>query len=185
MTVLRLRVAVVGEPTSGKTAFVQMVHSNGTSFPKTYLMTMGCDFIVKEIPLDEETTVELSLFDVAGSKVYDTMAGTYLNNVSAFILVYDVANRTTFETCKRWVAKAREAKKDMMGFLLANKIDLSEKAEVTDSQGEIFAKNNQMKFYKCSALRGTGIIEPIEDIARMFAEGYKKRVGLMMNVNCN
>lgn len=182
MVVLRLRIAVIGEPTSGKTAFVQMIHSNGTSFPKNYVMTAGCDFVVKEIPLDEETSVELSLLDVAGNKVYDSMVQTYLDKVSAFILLYDVANKTTFETCKRWVTKARASKKDMMGFILANKMDLVDKAEVTDSQGEIFAKANQMKYYKCSALRGTGINEPIEALARMFAEGYKKRVSQMQNV---
>eukprot|EP00796_Vickermania_ingenoplastis_P000914 gene914-541_t len=176
MVVLRLRIAVIGEPTSGKTAFVQMVHTNGSSYPKNYLMTMGCDFVVKEVTLDEETTVELSLFDVAGQKLYDTMTQTYLDHVSAFILVYDISNKTTFETCKRWVTKARNSKKDMMGFLIANKMDLADKAEVTDSQGEIFAKANQLKFFKCSALRGTGINEPIEDLARMFADGYKKRV---------
>lgn len=180
MVVLRLRVAVIGEPTSGKTAFVQMIHNNGGSYPKNYLMTMGCDFVVKNFTLDEDTTVEFMLFDVAGQKLYDTMAQTYLEQVSAFILMYDVANKTTFETCKRWVTKARGAKKDMMGFLVANKMDLSDKAEVTDSQGEIFAKANQMKFYKCSALRGSGINEPIEDLARMFAEGYKKRVAQVL-----
>lgn len=143
---------------------------------------MGCEFVVKEIPLGDETTVELSLFDVAGNKVYESMSSTYLSNVSAFLLVYDVANKTTFETCKRWVTKAREVKKDMMGFLLANKMDMAENAEVTDSQGEIFAANNQMRFFKCSALRGTGINEPIEDLARLFAESYKERVALLQTV---
>lgn len=176
MVLLRLRVAVVGEPTSGKTAFVQMAHSNGTSFPRNYLMTMGCDLAVKEYVLDEDVTVEVSLLDVAGQKLYNSMTQSYLDHVSAFILLYDVSNKTTFETCKRWITKARASKKDMLGFLVANKMDLSDKAEVTENQGQIFARANQMKFYKCSALRGSGVNDPIEDLAQMFAEGYKKRV---------
>lgn len=185
MVVLRLRVAVIGEPTSGKTAFVQMVHSNGTSFPKNYLMTVGCDFVVKDITLEDDMSVELSLFDVGGQKLYESMVQNYLDNVSAFILMYDVSNKATFESCKRWISKARASKKDMIGFLVANKTDLSDKAEVPDNQGEIFARANQLKFYKCSALRGVGINEPIEDLSRLFAEGYKKRVSHVLKLCMN
>ncbi|GET90265.1 GTP-binding protein-like protein [Leishmania tarentolae] len=176
MVLLRLRVAVVGEPTSGKTALVQMVHSNGTVFPKNYLMTMGCDFVVKEFALDEENTVEVSLLDVAGQRLYDRMTSYYLESVSAFILVYDVSNKATFESCRKWVTKARSAKKDMIGFLVANKMDLADKAEVTDNQAEVFARANQLTFFKCSALRGTGTVEPVERLSRMFLEEYQKRI---------
>lgn len=180
MVLLRLRVAVVGEPTAGKTAIVQMLHSNGASFPKSYLMTMGCDFVVKEIALDEENTVEVSLLDVAGQRLYDRMTSHYLETVSAFILVYDVSNKTTFELCRKWVTKARAAKKDMTGFLVANKIDLADKAEVTDNQAEVFARANQLTFFKCSALRGTGISEPVEELARNTLQSYQKRVASLM-----
>ena len=47
MVVLRLPIAVVGEATSGKSAYVQMAQSNGTSFPRNYLMTIGCDVVTK------------------------------------------------------------------------------------------------------------------------------------------
>lgn len=180
MVLLRMRVAVVGEPTSGKTAFVQMVHSNGATFPKNYLMTMGCDFVVKEFQLNEENAVEVSLLDVAGQRLYDRMTSHYLEGASAFILVYDVSNKTTFESCRKWVTKARAVKKDMIGFLVANKMDLADKAEVTDNQAEVFARANQLTFYKCSALRGTGITEPVEELARNFLQSYEKRVGDLM-----
>lgn len=175
MVVLRLRVAVIGEYSSGKTSFVQMVHSNNTTFPKNYLMTMGCDLTVKTIELDDGNTVEVSLFDVAGQKIYDSMAETYLQHVSAFILMYDASNKRTFETCKRWVSKAREVKKDLPGFLLANKMDLADHIEVTDRQAEVFARANQLVYYKCSALRGSGVSEPIENLAQMFYGQYNRR----------
>ncbi|KAG5490548.1 hypothetical protein JKF63_00668 [Porcisia hertigi] len=185
MVLLRLRVAVVGEPTSGKTAFVQMVHSNGATFPKNYLMTMGCDFVVKEFTIDEDNTVEVSFMDVAGQRLYDPMTSYYLENVSAFILVYDVSNKITFESCRKWVAKARGAKKDMIGFLVANKMDLAEKAEVTDNQAEVFARANQLTFFKCSALRGTGILEPVEKLAHTFLEAYQKRIAQVSQLNAS
>ncbi|KAG5473670.1 hypothetical protein LSCM1_04297 [Leishmania martiniquensis] len=185
MVLLRLRVAVIGEPTSGKTAFVQMVHSNGATFPKNYLMTMGCDFVVKEFAVDDENTVEVSLLDVAGQRLYDRMTSHYLESACAFILVYDVSNKATFESCRKWVNKARAAKKDMIGLLLANKMDLAEKAEVTDNQAEVFARANQLTFFKCSALRGTGIADPVEKLSRMFLEAYQKRLAQLSQLSAN
>ncbi|CAJ1029354.1 ADP-ribosylation factor family/Ras of Complex, Roc, domain of DAPkinase/Ras family/Gtr1/RagA G protein conserved region containing protein, putative [Leishmania lindenbergi] len=185
MVFLRLRVAVVGEPTSGKTAFVQMVHSNGAVFPKNYLLTMGCDFVVKEFVMDEDNTVEVSLLDVAGQRLYDRMTAHYLESVSAFILVYDVSNKGTFESCRKWVTKARAVKKDIIGFLVANKVDLAEKAEVTDNQAEVFARANQLTFFKCSALRGTGTVEPVEKLARLFLEAYQKRLTQLSQVSAS
>lgn len=185
MVLLRLRVALVGEPTSGKTAFAQMVFSNGITFPKNYLMTMGCEFAMKEVAVTEEDTVEVMMLDVAGQKLYDRMTTTYLDTISAFIVMYDVSNKATFELCKKWVAKARAKKPDMIGFLVANKMDLVDKSEVTENQAEIFARANQLKFFKCSALRGVGIAEPIEELARMYLEGYHKRLAQLLDDSGN
>lgn len=175
MVYLHLHVAVIGEPTSGKSAFSQVFYSNGSVYPKSYLMTMGVDFVLKDVVLNDDVTVEVALLDIGGQKLYDTLVESYLEHVSAFILIYDVSNKATFATCKRWITKARSVKSDMMGMLIANKIDLADKAEVTDSQGEIFARANKLQFYKCSALRGSGVNEPIENMASLFAEGYKKK----------
>ncbi len=180
MVTLRMKAAIVGEATVGKSAFVQMVHSGGVTFPKQYMMTMGCDLSVKDIQLDVATTVEVYLLDVAGQKAYEQSAGQYLNeSISAFILIYDCSNKTTFETCKKWVERSRRHNKNLTGFLVANKVDLMDKAEVTDSQGEIFARANQMRFFKSSALRGVGVLEPVEELAKIFAQHYNERCRLL------
>ena len=171
-----MKIAVVGEATVGKSAFVQMVHSGGVTFPKQYMMTMGCDLCVKDIQLDLNTTVEVFLLDVAGQKAYEQSAPQYLNeSISAFILIYDCSNKTTFETCKKWVERARRHNKNLVGFLVANKVDLMDKAEVTDSQGEIFARANQMRFFKSSALRGVGVSDPVEELAKGHVQSYNER----------
>jgi transport family protein 27 len=179
MVTLRMKIAVVGEATVGKTAFVQMAHSGGVTFPKNYMMTIGCDFCVKEIQLDMNTVVEVFLFDVAGQKLYEHMVPQFLEGLSGFILMYDVSNKTTFETCKKWVERARKQDKQLKGFLIANKIDLMDKAEVTDSQGEIFARANNLRFFKSSALRGVGIAEPIEEFAKQLVMDYNDRCRLL------
>lgn len=177
-----MKIAVVGEATVGKTAFVQMAHSGGVTFPKNYMMTMGCDLCVKEIQLDMNTTIEVYLYDIAGQKMYEHMAPQYLDGANAFLLVYDVSNKTTFETCKKWIERARKTNKSLTGFLVANKVDLMDKAEVTDSQGELFARGNNLRFFKSSALRGVGVSEPIEELAKIFVQEYNDRCRGLINL---
>ena len=56
-----------GDPAVGKTAIVQMFHSAGQRFPKHYMMTLGVEFCVKAVTLqDADTSVEFHLFDTAG-----------------------------------------------------------------------------------------------------------------------
>nr|CCC89915.1 unnamed protein product [Trypanosoma congolense IL3000] len=183
MVRLRLHVAVVGGPTVGKSAFVQMVHSNGTTFPKNYVMTFGCDFVVKEMIVDDEHTVEMIIFDVAGQPEYDTMVSLYLQNIGLFIVMYDLSNRVTFELSTRWANQVKETGIDSMGIVIANKADLSDKSEVTDRQGKDLAASHNMNFYKISTLRGVGIHEPLEEAARLYVEAYQRRVEQLTQMN--
>lgn len=182
MVVLRCKIAVVGEPTSGKTALTQMVHSGGVTFPKNYMMTLGADFCVKELRINEVTTVEVFFIDIGGQPMYVHTAETYLDGIAGFILVYDVSNKTTFETAKKWVDMCRKASKVMPGVLVANKMDLREKAEVTASQGEIFSRANQLKYFEASALRGSGLMEPVEELVKQFVQQYDDRARMLQTL---
>lgn len=175
MVVLRCKVVLFGDGTVGKSALSQMVHSGGVTFPKNYSMTMGCEYCIKEVKIDQQTTVEIHIWDVAGQEAYKKQASLYLDNAAHFIVMYDISNKTTFEHCHSWSEVARGANKALPGTLIANKIDLKDKAEVSDQQGEIFAQKHKMGFAQCSALRGVGLMEPIEAIARQFAMAYEDR----------
>ena len=93
--VVRQKVAVVGDAAVGKTALISMFHSGGQSFPKNYVMTIGCDFNVKMVPLAPEHTgglnvgVELYFFDTAGQSVFNQrqLAQKYWENVSTVMAV--------------------------------------------------------------------------------------------------
>eukprot|EP00758_Cryptobia_borreli_P009092 Tbor_TRINITY_DN5446_c0_g1::TRINITY_DN5446_c0_g1_i1::g.25326::m.25326 len=98
------------------------------------------------------TQVDMTIIDLAGQELYRKQAPLYLDGISAFLLVYDISNKTTFETCKKWVEMCRKANKDSIGFLIANKTDMSNKTEVSDSQAEIFCRSNNLTLYKASIM---------------------------------
>lgn len=60
------KVIIVGDPTVGKTAFVQRYVSN--IFKKEFKGTVGVDFSLKILTYSDTQTVKLQLWDIAGKQ---------------------------------------------------------------------------------------------------------------------
>jgi transport family protein 27 len=74
MVVLRCKVLLVGDVEVGKTACLQMFHSNGKTFPKNYLSTNGVELTVKVVNIpDSETAVEMYVHDCSGSDLHRSL----------------------------------------------------------------------------------------------------------------
>ena len=65
-------VIFIGNGGTGKTALVQMFSSGGHTFPKNYVMTLGCEFCVKTVNIpNTNVQVEMYLFDTSGQNVFN------------------------------------------------------------------------------------------------------------------
>lgn len=58
------KVIIIGDPTVGKTSYVQRYVQD--SFKRDYKGTVGVDFALKIIKWSENQTVKLQLWDIAG-----------------------------------------------------------------------------------------------------------------------
>lgn len=58
------KVIIIGDPTVGKTSFVQRYVQN--SFKRDYKGTVGVDFALKILKWSEAQTIKLQLWDIAG-----------------------------------------------------------------------------------------------------------------------
>jgi small GTP-binding protein len=179
MVVLRCKVGMIGDGTVGKTALLQMVFSNNVQFPKNYAMTLGAELAVKEVQVNQHTTVELYIVDVGGQDVYARNAAEFLTDIDTFIGVYDISNKLTFEGLTKWIDKARAGNRNMSGVVVANKIDLKDKAEVADHQGDALARKYNSKFIQTSALRGVACMDPLIAIAEEWARRYEDRARVL------
>lgn len=73
------KVIIIGDPTVGKTSFVQRYVQN--SFKRDYKGTVGVDFALKILKWSETQTIKLQLWDIAGMD--------YLLRYFAVMLNYD------------------------------------------------------------------------------------------------
>ena len=125
--------------------------------------------------------------DNFGQERYDSINMSYLPNMDAVLLVYDISDKQSFnKVIYFYNVKIKElCKKDIPVILIGNKIDKNDKREVSSEEGEEFAKNQNWAFLESSCLFYKNVFEAfkilIENwISKIFHESInelKKYIG--------
>lgn len=56
----------------GKTALTQVFVNGSGAYPKNYLMTVGADFNIKQVPIENtNVVVEIYVYDSAGQSIFN------------------------------------------------------------------------------------------------------------------
>jgi len=178
---LRRKVVVLGDPAVGKSALVHMFSSSGTRFPKQYNMTCGVELAHKLLMVAEgEAAVELYMFDSGGQDLFDEMMPPLWEGAEAAVLVYDVTRPHTIDACAHRFRQLLElvGRDRLPGAVVANKIDLHERAVIERSQGHALAEAFGLGYFEASAKDGDGIDAPFQHIAaELLKEGNNDNTG--------
>ena len=121
------KVLVVGEVAAGKTSLIkQYVHNMFTEIHKA---TIGVDFALKVVKLNETATVRLQLWDIGGQARFGSMTHIYYRDAHGCFIVTDLSDANGFHSARKWIRDVRE-KMDpthpIPMLLLCNKYDLEE-----------------------------------------------------------
>lgn len=83
----------MGDSAVGKTKLLGRFSDE--SFSMNYVSTIGVDFKVKSIMLDDKK-IKFQVWDTAGQERYRTIAQTYYKGASGVILVYSITDSDSF-----------------------------------------------------------------------------------------
>ena len=120
--------------------------------------------------------MELHIVDVAGQKIYNSIAFDLIRDVNFCVLVYDVTQPETFESLQSWYEGIREENgKDIPGVLIGNKTDL-ERPQVGTEDGQTLANNLGLDFMEISAMKVQEVEEPFKIIAQQWHDKYEERL---------
>lgn len=138
------KVLIVGQASTGKTSFVKRyVHQ---FFSRHYKATIGVDFALKTLQFNENTTVRLQLWDIAGQDRFNSMTRVYYRDAVGAFLVFD-ASKPRLEPVIGW-KRELDAKVSLSDgstipcLLLANKCDLVERTREEEEELKEFAKKH-------------------------------------------
>lgn len=158
------KVLVVGEGAVGKTSIAQRYTTGG--FKESHLMTLGANFMLKDLKIDEETTIRLSIWDTAGQERFRKIVETYYKGASGVILTYDITSRPSFDELEYWIQTIDSKVPNIKKVVVANKVDLDSNRVINPQEGMELAKRIEASFYETSAKLNYNISEIFTDISR-------------------
>lgn len=132
ITTLQKKICMLGDFAVGKTSLVrQFVEGR---FDDRYLSTIGVKISRRTIAADESTTVQLLVWDLAGSEEFTGAQASYLQGAAGALLVCDLTRAATLPSVARYATRLREVSPQAPVLLLANKADLTEQHEISEAQ---------------------------------------------------
>ena len=166
----RVKVVLVGESGVGKSCIIVRFVQN--KFDPNTMTSSTNQMVYQTIKLPDDKSVDIILWDTMGQERYRSVNKIYYKNAKVGILVYDVTDKKSFEAIKNyWYEQLKESgDKDIIICLVANKYDLYEKREVSNEEGEEFAKSIGAIFASTSAKNDSGINFLFENIGRKILE---------------
>lgn len=144
------------------------------TFTMNFFNTIGVDFKMKTIHIDGKT-VRLQIWDTAGQERFQTITCNYYNGAHGIIIVYDVTDRESFNSVKRWMAEIKKhTQADVLRLLVANKTDMSDKREVKTEEGLNLASSYGVGFVEASAKDATNVTEAFTRLSKEMLEKTEK-----------
>lgn len=150
------KIILLGDVFVGKTAISTRIMTN--EFHSEYKCSLGVEFKVKSFVVDEETKIDLRIFDTMGDEKYRAVTRQYYNDSAGILLVFDITSEKSFLSLESWLKDIADyAPKDCVVFIVGNKSDLNSERKVSHDDAENFAENKNLYFLEVSAKKGVNI----------------------------
>eukprot|EP00826_Nyctotherus_ovalis_P021493 TRINITY_DN1694_c0_g4_i1.p1 TRINITY_DN1694_c0_g4~~TRINITY_DN1694_c0_g4_i1.p1 ORF type:complete len:212 (+),score=71.63 TRINITY_DN1694_c0_g4_i1:155-790(+) len=151
---LLFKLVIIGDASTGKSSLLRRYCEN--AFDEEYKCTVGVDFQIKILKMQDQRIVKLQIWDTAGQERFKVMTKAYYRGAKACLIIYDITRRETFENVKVWVEQYSQSnpteKRSVM--ILGNKKDLESQRQVEESEGQKLADEIECTFQEVSAKSG-------------------------------
>jgi small GTP-binding protein len=170
---LLYKILLLGDSSVGKTCFLMRYSDN--TFQEIHMSTIGLDYKLKNVQLDDGNIVKIQIWDTAGQDRFRSITKNYYKGAHGIILIYDITSRKTYENIKNWVTQIKEEVSDKVNIILVgNKIDDEKNRKVSTEEGEKMAKEIGFDFYETSAKTGINIDSTFNDLVKKTVESFSK-----------
>ena len=150
----KYKLIFLGDQSVGKSSILNRFLND--TFTEDYQATIGLDFQSKNVQIENQD-IHLLLYDTAGQEKFRSLIPMYTRDANIILLVYDITNRDSFNHLPDWLKDLTNINVDEVIFaIVATKIDLNSKREVTPEEGQKFADEHNFVFQEISAKTGTG-----------------------------
>lgn len=169
----RFKLIMLGDVAVGKTSIMNRFVDN--EFKSAYDCTIGVEYKVKKIKVDQITGVELKIWDTCGAEKYRAITRQYYRDTHGVVLVFDLTNRATFDKVNVWLKDLRDnGLNDICCILVGNKTDIKERNLNLSDEARRYAIKNKMPYIEVSAKLGTNVASMFENITKKIVNKWKE-----------
>ncbi|MHA1651472.1 MAG: Rab family GTPase [Candidatus Helarchaeota archaeon] len=158
------KVVVIGAAGVGKTSIIRRFCEN--SFLEGYKTTIGSDFYVKKLDLDE-ALVNLSVWDLAGEDRFKFVLPTFCKGAQGGLIVFDLSRRRSYINVTSYIELLWQIVGTIPAILIGNKSDLVDQRAVTTAEAQEYAAQCGMPYYETSAKDNVNIYKIFEELSRL------------------
>ena len=170
--IFEYRIAVLGSSSVGKTSLIKRF--------------IGDEFVENHVPTIEDhfqhvvnflcSTCVCLLMDTSGTFEFPAMKNWSISKANAFVVVYSVSDKKSFEQAKSLVNDIKRVKSDGTDIkivLIGNKMEMECKRKVTKEMGQSFAKemshdNVTCELIETSAKNNENVTDAFHCLLKMF-----------------
>jgi Ras-related protein Rab-11A len=140
----KMKLVVLGNSYTGKTAIISKYYNCN------YKNDTRVDYYTKML-----NDVKIDTWDIKGFSAYDRITNTYIQDANAFIILFDITNKSSFNNITSWIERIREnsniyGNKYYPMLLLGNKSDLTSERRVLFSEANKYARDNKLLYLEVS-----------------------------------
>ena len=177
-----LKYVIIGDSGVGKSNIL-LQYING-KFNEDFKATVGVEFGAKNIEINGRI-YRIQIWDTAGQENFRSIARAYYKNSVCACVVYDIANRSSFNSVQSWIDDCtKQTPKSILLLLIGNKSDLNDQREVQYEEGAEFAKRRNMIFLETSAKNGNNISDIFEKSVKFIDKNIQENKYDLDNENC-
>ena len=170
------KVVILGDSGVGKTGITNR-YLNETFIENTKT-TVGVEFGAKKLDIDGKV-VKIQIWDTAGQERYRSVTSAYYKGAKGVFLVYDITQLSSFHSIDKWIHEVKVAAgNDVLVFLIGNKLDLSEKREVSYEIAKSKAEELGITYCETSAKTSENINKIFEDISKVIVGRLLEKIRL-------
>ncbi|MCG3220558.1 MAG: GTP-binding protein [Candidatus Heimdallarchaeota archaeon] len=175
------KITLLGDGAVGKTSLRKTYLGEG--FKDGYSMTIGADFAVKRLRIDDQDFVA-QIWDLAGQQRFSAVREVYYRGTSGCLLVFDISRRSSFENIPSWIAELLKNNSNRVVpiVLIGNKSDLRSTAKdpIMREQAEEYARSLSgwsgftVPYIETSAKTGENVDEAFKTLLKNIVLFYEK-----------
>lgn len=112
-------------------------------------------------------TVQLQIWDTAGSERFRSVSTLYYRGCSGAILVFDLSSSSSLESIDYWLDQVRtNGLPGLVVALVGNKCDLKQARQVSPEEAAAYAAEKGLLYVETSAKTGQGVQELFQQIGQ-------------------